>query len=599
MQGAGSFQIVSRDISSFLWYDRSMAIVPNYIEEVLTVMKKLLGLFLVLALLVGGVSALAEGAAPALTKDIVVLYTNDVHCGVDQGFGYAGLVYYRDTLLKDNFVTLVDNGDSIQGEPIGTLSTGSYIIDIMNQVGYEVAIPGNHEFDYGMDRFLELTKAAKFPYISANFTDVKAGKPVFDAYKIIEYDGVKVAYVGMVTPKTFTSSTPSYFQDEAGNFIYGFSQGGNGQELYTAVQAAVDAARAEGAAYVVAMAHLGIEAECAPWMSTDVILNTTGIDVVLDGHSHSVLPCEKVKNKEGKEVLLSSTGTKFANIGVLRIAKDGTLTTDLLSWSGPAAEFISGALASGNLAWTGETADFIKGIQSQFADTLAKVVAKSEVDLTIVEPGTDPAVRIIRMAETNLGDLCADAYKAMSGADVAVVNGGGIRVNMKAGDLTYNDILKVHPFGNELCMVEVTGQEILDALEMGARVVPEENGGFLQVAGLTYEIHTYVPNSVKLTDEGLFVSVDGEYRVKNVMVGDAPLDLAKTYTLASHNYMIKSAGDGFTMFQDNKLLLEDAMLDNQVLINYITQVLGGTVGEGYTDPHGQGRIVAVPEKPAQ
>ncbi|MEA5013924.1 MAG: bifunctional UDP-sugar hydrolase/5'-nucleotidase [Candidatus Limiplasma sp.] len=540
-------------------------------------MKRLLGLFLALSLLLGLAPALAE--APALTKDIVVVYVNDVHCGVDSNFGYAGLVSYRNKLLDEgNHVTMVDNGDAVQGEPIGTLSTGSYLIDIMNHVGFDLAVPGNHEFDYGMERFLELAQMAEFPYVAANFIDLRTGEPVFAPYKILEYDGVKVAYVGIVTPKTFTASTPAYFQDAEKNFIYSFCQGANGQELYDVVQAAVDAARAEGADYVVAMAHLGIAAEAAPWMSTDVILNTTGIDVMLDGHSHSVLESERVKNKEGKEVLLSSTGTKLENIGVLRISKDGTLSTSLLKYSA-------------------ETAAFIQDIQKQFEETLNQVVAKSEVELVINEPGTDPAVRIIRVAETNLGDLCADAYKAMSGADIAFVNGGGIRVNIKAGDVTYNDILKVHPFGNALCMVEATGQEILDALEMGARVVPEENGGFLQVAGLTYEIHTYVPNSVKLTDEGLFVAVEGEYRVKNVMVGGEPLDLTKTYTLASHNYMLKSAGDGFTMFQDNPLLLEDVMLDNQVLINYITQGLGGTVGEGYTDPHGQGRIVAVPEKP--
>lgn len=539
-------------------------------------MKRLLGLFLALTLLLGLAPALAE--APALTKDIVVLYTNDVHCGVDSSVGYAGLVSYKNKLLDEgNYVTLVDNGDAVQGEPIGTLSTGSYLIDIMNQVGYDLAIPGNHEFDYGMERFLELAQMARFPYLSVNFIDLRTGQPVFAPYKILEYDGVKVAFVGITTPKTFTASTPKYFQDEAGNFIYGFCQGAGGQELYDAVQASVDAARAEGATYVVAMAHLGIAAETSPWMSTEVITHTTGIDVVLDGHSHSVLDGERVKNKDGKEVLLSSTGTKLQNIGVLRISKEGSLSTSLLKWST-------------------ETADFISEIQALFNETLAQVVAKSDVDLVIHEPGTEPPVRIIRVAETNLGDLCADAYKAMSGADIAFVNGGGIRTNIKIGDVTYNDILKVHPFGNALCMVEATGQEILDALEMGARVVPEENGGFLQVAGLTYEIHTYVPSSVKLSDEGMFIAVEGEYRVKNVLVGGDPLDLAKTYTLASHNYMLKNGGDGFTMFQDNPLLLEDVMLDNQVLINYITQSLGGVVGEGYTDPHGQGRIVAVPEK---
>jgi len=541
--------------------------------------KKLIGLFLALSLLLGAAPAI--GSAPAQDRDIVVLFTNDVHCAVDQNFGYAGLVSYQNKLLDEgNFVTLVDCGDAIQGEPIGTLSTGSYIIDIMNKAEYDIATPGNHEFDYGMDRFLELAALAQFPYVSANFTDIREGKLVFDPYQIIDYNGVKVAYVGITTPKTITSSTPSYFQDGEGHFIYGFCQGSDGDSLYMAVQDAVNAARAEGAAYVVALAHLGIAAETAPWMSTDVIQNTTGIDVVLDGHSHSVLPEERVKNKDGKEVLLSSTGTKLQNIGVLRIAKDGDLSTSLL-------------------VWNREMETFVSGIQDLFQETLNQVVATSEVDLVIYEPGTDPAVRIIRNAETNLGDLCADAYRAMSGADIAFVNGGGIRVNIGTGDVTYNDILKVHPYGNALCMVEATGQEILDALEMGARVVPEENGGFLQVAGMTYEIHTYVPSSVKLDDNGLFTAVEGEYRVKNVLVDGEPLDLAKIYTMASHNYLIKNAGDGFTMFQGNALLLEDAMIDNQVLINYITGMLGGTVGDGYTDPHGQGRIVAVAEKPAE
>ena len=303
------------------------------------------------------------------------------------------LYLQKQALDEGNYVTLVDNGDAVQGEPIGTLSTGSYLIDIMNQVGYDLAIPGNHEFDYGMERFLELAQMARFPYLSVNFFDLRTGQPVFAPYKILEYDGVKVAFVGITTPKTFTASTPKYFQDEAGNFIYGFCQGAGGQELYDAVQASVDAARAEGATYVVAMAHLGIAAETSPWMSTEVFTHTTGIDVVLDGHSHSVLDGERVKNKDGKEVLLSSTGTKLQNIGVLRISNECSLSTSLLKWST-------------------ETADFISEIQAQFNETLAQVVAKSDVDLVIHEPGTEPPVRIIRVAETNLGDLCADAYKA-------------------------------------------------------------------------------------------------------------------------------------------------------------------------------------------
>ena len=548
-------------------------------------MKKLLSLLLTLALLLSG-AALAETAQPALTQDLVVLFTSDVHCGVDAGFGYAGLAAVRDAMAADNHVLLVDNGDSIQGEPIGTMTTGESNIQLMNAVGYDIATIGNHEFDYGMDRFLELTQEASFPYVSANFTH--DGELVFDPYVIKEFDGVKVAFVGITTPKTITSSTPAYFQDEEGNFVYGFMQDDSGEALYAGVQSAVDAARAEGAAYVVAMAHLGIEAGCAPWMSTDVIANTTGIDAMLDGHSHSLLEQEVVKNKDGEDVLLAACGTKLQAIGYLRIATDGTLSTGLYQWNNDVA-------LPELLGLEGEVRTAVDEAGAALESRLGEVVASTAVDLVISDPET--GVRIVRNAETNLGDLCADAYRILSGADVAFVNGGGVRDVIVAGDITLNDILKVHPFGNAMCVVEATGQQILDALEWGARVVPEENGGFLQVSGLTYEIHTYISSSCTQDENGMFTGVSGEYRVKNVMVGGEPLDLEKTYTLASHNYMLKNAGDGFTMFQGCALLQDEVMLDNQVLINYITQTLDGVVGEAYADPYGEGRIVAVPEAP--
>ena len=553
-------------------------------------MKKLLGLFLALAMLMTGV-AMAEGTEPVFTQDVVVLFTSDVHCGVDQGFGYAGLAAVRDNLAKTNHVLLVDNGDSIQGEPIGTMTTGESNIELMNAVGYDIATIGNHEFDYGMDRFLELTKKANFPYISANF--MHNDELVFAPYVIKEFDGVKIAFVGITTPKTTTSSTPKYFQDETGKFEYTSCQDETGEKLYAAVQKAVDDARAEGAAYVVAMAHLGIEGESAPWMSTDVIANTTGINALLDGHSHSILEQEKVKNKDGEEVLLAACGTKLQAIGYLRIsAKDGSMATGLYKWDTSNAVSLPDLIGLDN-----EVATKVNEAMDTLNEKLGEVVAKSAVDLVISDPETD--VRIVRTAETNLGDLCADAYRDQSGADIAFVNGGGIRVKIAAGDITLNDILKVHPFGNALCVVEATGQQILDALEWGSRVVPEETGGFLQVSGLTYEIHTYIENSCTADENGLFTGVAGEYRVKNVKVGGEDLDVNKTYTLACHDYLLKNAGDGFTMFQQDTLLQDSVKLDNQVLIDYITGTLNGVVGEAYANPYGQGRIVAVSEKPAE
>ncbi len=556
-------------------------------------MKKLLGLLLALAMLLGCFSAVAEDAAPALTKDLVILFTSDVHCGVDQGFGYAGLYAVKQQMEKSYNVILVDDGDSIQGEPVGTVTKGEAIIDMMNVVGYDVAIPGNHEFDYGMDNFLSLTKQANFPYISANFT--YKDELVFPAYVIKEVEGLKVAFVGITTPESITKSTPKYFQDENGNYVYGFMEDSTGEKLYAGVQSAVDAARAEGADYVIAIAHLGNEATSSPYTYADVLGNTTGIDAMVDGHSHDTDQLV-MKNKDNEDVIRAACGTKLEGIGYVTIsAKDGSLSYGLYTWhNSVSAPELLGIENDGALAVSAAT--------DELNAKLATVVAKTAVDLTITDPtakdenGT--AIRIIRNAETNLGDLCADAYKDQSGADIAFVNGGGIRVSIAAGDITLNDILKVHPFGNEMCVIEVTGQQVLDALEFGARNTPGECGGFLQVAGLTYEIHTYIESSCTTDDKGMFTGVTGEYRVKNVKVAGEDLDLTKTYTLASHNYMLLDSGDGMSMFAGSNVLQKSVKLDNQVLMDYIVDTLGGVVGEAYADPYGQGRIVAVPEAPA-
>ena len=509
--------------------------------------------------------------------DVTILYTNDVHTYIDNKSPkptYAAIAALKKSIEDTGRdVLLVDAGDHIQGTAYGSMDDGATIIELMNEAGYDLATPGNHEFDYGMDQFNKLVEKADFDYISCNFVD-KDGNPVLKPYVIKEADGVKIAFVGISTPKTITTSTPTYFQDGNGNYIYGFMQDDTGEKLYAAVQSAVDAARKEGAKYVIAMAHLGIEADCQPWTSSDVIVNTSGIDVLLDGHSHSTIAGDIVKNKEGKDVILTSTGTKLANIGCLTITADGKLSTALINDDG--------------------MSDTIAEIKSGYEEIVNTVVASTKVELTVNDPVSGE--RMVRRQETNLGDLCADAYRAMSGADIAVVNGGGIRVSIPAGDITYGQIIAVHPFGNEMCVVEATGQQILDALEMGARNAPGECGGFLQVSGMSYEIDLNVEPTVEVNADGMFTGVSGEYRVKNVKVGDEPLDLAKTYTLASHNYMLKSAGDGMAMFQGCTLLQDSVMIDNQVLINYIVDVLGGVVGEDYADPYGQDRITVIEKK---
>lgn len=543
--------------------------------------RKLTGLIVSLALTLSMSTTIF--AAPAVTdaaadtSPIVILHTNDVHCGIDDSIGYAGLTAYKSEMEAQygaDRVTLVDAGDAIQGGAVGTLSDGAYVIDIMNQVGYDLAVPGNHEFDYGTGNFLDLaTNRAKFPYLSCNFRELATGSTVLNSYWIEDYDGVKVAYVGISTPESLSKTTPAHFQDGNGVFLYDFFQGADGLYLYTAVQAAVNDARAQGADYVVAIGHLGNTGITPAYTSEAVISHTTGIDAFIDGHSHETYE-RTVSNAAGEKVILVQTGTKLNAIGKVVIE--------------PATGNISSGLVTDYAEKDPAASAFIESLMADFSDTLNQVVASSDVTLTTMDPAT--GLRRIRNDETNLGDLVADAYRVVMGADIGMVNGGGIRADIEAGNVTYEDIINVHPYGNEMCLAVATGQEILDALELGAMNAPLEDGGFQHVSGLTYTIDLSVPSSVVLDATGSFAGVAGPYRVTNVLVNGQPLNVNSTYTVASHNYMIKEGGSGFNMFMDNTLLQDCTMLDNQLLIDYITEYLGGTIGSQYADPYGSGRI---------
>ena len=533
----------------------------------------------------------AENMTDGLQHDLLVIFTSDVHCGVAKNFGYAGLQAIRDAAQeRGDHVMLVDDGDSIQGEPIGILTRGEALLDLMNVMKYDVAIPGNHEFDYGMERFLELAQKAEFPYISCNFRKNEA--LVFDPYVIKEFDGVKFAFVGATTPQTLTSSTPRYFQDEDGNYIYDFTQDQDGSAFIKAVQKAVDDARAEGADYVFLMGHLGEEASCAPYTYVDVIGKTNGIDAMLDGHSHDT---DKVvmKNKDGKEVIRQACGTKLNCIGWLRMsAEDGSLDTGLYSWTNN--ESVGELLGIEN-----EADQKVKEAITSVNEKLKEKVGAANVDLFIDDPtavdGSGQPVRIARRAETNIGDLLADAFRDRLGADIGLMNGGALRSGIKRGEITLNELLTVNPFSTHVVKIEVTGQQLLDALEFGASVVPEESGGFLQVSGVTYEIHTYIDSTCAHDENGMFAGVKGEYRVKNVLVNGEKLDLEKNYTIAGVDYTLLNHGDGQTAFDGGKILEDTGVMDYEVVREYIRETLGGIVGDGYEDPYGQGRIVAVEE----
>lgn len=423
----------------------------------------------------------------------------------------------------------------------------------MNAAGYDTAVPGNHESDYGTDRFLALAEKADFPYICCNFTYLD--RPVFEPYVIREAAGKKIAFVGVTTPLTIRSSTPVHFQNEEGEYVYGFMEDETGEKVCQALQSAGDAARAEGADFVYVMAYMGNIESARPWTYADLIASTSGIDVVLDGHSHDTDQVV-MKNRDGEEVTRSAVGTKLSCIGCSHISREGEIVETGI-WSWPNAESAPLLLNIQN-----EMRSSTDQALQEIAEKLDTVVAETEVELTINDPEAADAsgrpVRMIRRAETNLGDLCADAFRDQSGADIALVNGGAVRISIDKGPVTYREIISVYPFGNMLCVAEVKGQQILDALELGARSVPGETGAFLQVSGLAYEINTLVDSPCQSDNKGMLSGIEGQRRVQNVMVGEDVLDPEKTYTVAGSNYIVDS--------------------------------LGGVIGREYSDPWGQGRI---------
>ena len=547
------------------------------------------------ATLAAAFAAAATGCTidlPAATPELkgaYILFTSDVHCGVDKGFGLAGLQQVREQLEAQGYATLlVDDGDHIQGEPMGMLTKGESIIDIMNKLNYDVAIPGNHEFDYGMDRFFEIVEMADFPYISCNFT--REGELVLDPYRIVEVAEMRIGFVGVTTPETLINGTPTYFQNDEGEYIYGFQQDKTGKALYTAVQEAIDAVRAEGVDFVYVMGHLGLEASAEPWTYADVIENVTGIDVFFDGHSHDT---EQVvmKDKSGKYVPRAACGTKLNAIGYSFINLDGEIEdTNIWSWPNDTG-------APELLGISNEISEVVEAEKEEMSAITEEIVAKSAVELMASDPTAVDAngspIRIIRCVETNLGDFCADAIRAQTGADVAVMNAGGIRANIEEGDITYGDILALYPYSNDLCVIEATGQTILDALEWGASDTPEEKGAFLQVSGLSYTIDTSIPSGCETDDSGQCISISGKRRVSDVQVGGEDIDPEATYLLAGTNFTLLKHGDGYLCFDDCPVEQASVKTDSQAVIDFIADDLDGEIGADYAEPYGQGRITIV------
>ena len=545
-------------------------------------------------------------------SDVTILYTNDVHTYIDKQS--PKLTYAAIADLKQSYqnagkdVLLVDAGDHVQGTAYGSMDEGASIIKLMNAAGYDVATPGNHEFDYGMDRAKAIMKEADFPYLSCNWVDLRTTLRVLPSVKVFVRGGRRIAFVGVTTPETFTKSTPAYFMDKAQRkYIYDIQGGEDGKKLYDAVQKAIDKAKLL-ADVVIGLGHLGVDPSSSPWTSEEVIAHTSGFDAFIDGHSHTVMENKQVQDASGKAVTLTQTGSYFANVGEMTIAADGTITTKLI----PTHEGMDAGIAAMQTGWV-NTVD----------DMLGEKIAVGDSDFYVTDPATGK--RRIRSAETNLGDFVADGIYTYFNeveklhCDVAIMNGGGIRADVPAGDWTFKTCKQVSPFGNVACLMSVTGKQIQDALEFAARFAGEggkENGGFLQVAGATYEIHTDIPNTVQTDEKNVWIgSATGTPRVQNVKIYDKasgsylPLDPGATYALAGMNYTMRNLGDGFAMF-DGAELIKDYVSEDYLVMSTYAMIFDGADAAGlphlssansplaaypgyllnYEQPYGAGRI---------
>ena len=545
-------------------------------------------------------------------SDVTILYTNDVHTYIDKQS--PKLTYAAIADLKQSYqnagkdVLLVDAGDHVQGTAYGSMDEGASIIKLMNAAGYDVATPGNHEFDYGMDRAKAIMKEADFPYLSCNWVDLRTTLRVLPSVKVFVRGGRRIAFVGVTTPETFTKSTPAYFMDKAQRkYIYDIQGGEDGKKLYDAVQKAIDKAKLL-ADVVIGLGHLGVDPSSSPWTSEEVIAHTSGFDAFIDGHSHTVMENKQVQDASGKAVTLTQTGSYFANVGEMTIAADGTITTKLI----PTHEGMDAGIAAMQTGWV-NTVD----------DMLGEKIAVGDSDFYVSDPATGK--RRIRSAETNLGDFVADGIYTYFNeveklhCDLAIMNGGGIRADVPAGDWTFKTCKQVSPFGNVACLMSVTGKQIQDALEFAARFAGEggkENGGFLQVAGATYEIHTDIPNTVQTDEKNVWIgSATGTPRVQNVKIYDKasgsylPLDPNKTYALAGMNYTLRNLGDGFAMF-DGAELIKDYVSEDYLVMSTYAMIFDGADAAGlphlssansplaaypgyllnYEQPYGAGRI---------
>ena len=522
--------------------------------------KKLSALFL--ALVMAFSLAIPAGAAnwdDDLTGHIVILHTNDVHGAIDN---YASVAALKDAYEAAGAqVLLMDAGDFSQGSTSVNVSEGATAVELMNMAGYDVATTGNHEFDYGYANLKTLMEQAEFPILAANAFTAEGELAMDEANHTFQLGDVTVGVFGLATPETATKAHPAKL--EGVTFLAE-------DELFNCAQEQVDELTAEGCDYIICLGHLGIDAESTGNRSIDLLENVTGIDVFIDGHSHSEQSdIAEVTDGTGMvgDTILTSTGTKLDNIGVVDIAADGTIDATTIP--------MEDVTATEGFTPDQDIATRVSEINAQIEEDMGQVIGTSEVDLDGVREN-------VRASETNLGDLITDAMLWQAGqdneeVDAAITNGGGIRASIAAGDITKKSVNDVLPFGNTLYVVEVTGAELLEALEASTYCTPEPVGAFPQVAGIEFTINTGAAYDAGENYPGTTYAEPASInRVTILTVGGQAFDVDATYTIVTNDFMA-AGGDTYYAFSAAESGYDTGISLDQVVMDYITEELDGTV----------------------
>lgn len=511
----------------------------------------------------------------------VILHTNDVHVAFEENIGYDGLALYKKELEEQyDHVLLVDAGDAIQGAPIGAISKGAEVIKMMNRLGYDLAVPGNHEFDFGFDELNDRSEELECGYTCANFC-VTGGEPVFKPWQILKAGDLKIGFVSAVAPDTFTKSTIKDILNEVGEPMYDFLADETGERLAAGLQNAIDEVREEGVDYVIFVSHLGNNDSITAQFRTDhIVEKLSGLDMIIDGHSHEIYN-RTVKDRTGRELPIAQAGTKLAAIGQLTIYKDGHLEEKLVDEVPRPLDLPSEMVVRGKKERyvDPEMKAFLDAIVDSYKEVMERKIGSLSYDMIVRdENGYD----ISRVEENGLCDLVADAFRSIGQTDAALVNAGSVRNNLMAGDVTYNSILNILPYSSDIITVKVTGQMILDALEFGVALLPNISARFPQVSGISFHVDRDIDSSVKVDDKNQFISVEGERRVSDVMIGDEALEPEKEYTLAGTSFLL-SGGDGYTMLKDAEVLTMTMLSDSDVVLKYIEENLGGVIPDTYKE----------------